>query len=36
VFTQNYQSDTFSDSVKKTLVLRKSGDQWLITQETTE
>jgi tetratricopeptide (TPR) repeat protein len=32
-FVQNYQSDTFSDSVKKTLLLKKSGDQWLITQE---
>lgn len=36
VFTQNYQSDTFSDRVKKTLLLRKSGEQWLITQETSE
>lgn len=36
VFTQNYQSDTFSDRVKKTLILRKSGNQWLITQETSD
>jgi tetratricopeptide (TPR) repeat protein len=36
VFTQNYQSDTFSDRVKKTLLLRKSGEQWLITQEASE
>jgi len=32
-FTQGYQSDTFSDSVKKMLILKKSGDRWLITQE---
>jgi ketosteroid isomerase-like protein len=36
VFTQNYHSDTFSDSVKKTLILKKSGNQWLITQEISE
>jgi ketosteroid isomerase-like protein len=36
VFTQSYQSDTFSDSVKKTLILKKSGERWLITQETSQ
>ena len=32
-FTQGYQSDTFSDSVKKMLILKKSEDRWLITEE---
>jgi tetratricopeptide (TPR) repeat protein len=35
-FTQNYQSDTFSDSVKKRLLLKKTGDRWLITEEASQ
>ena len=35
-YTQNYRSDTFSDSVKKTLLLKKSGERWLITQESSQ
>ncbi len=34
-FTQMYDSDTYSDRVKKTLLMKKEGNQWLITQEGT-
>jgi tetratricopeptide (TPR) repeat protein len=34
-FTQVYQSDTYSDRVKKTLVMRLENNKWLITQEQT-
>lgn len=32
-FVQQYQSDTFSDRVRKTLLLKQSDDHWLIVQE---
>lgn len=32
-FVQHYQSDTFSDRVRKTLLLKQSDDHWLIVQE---
>ena len=35
-FTQKYTSDTYSDSVNKTLLFRKSNDRWLIVQEKSE
>lgn len=35
-FQQDYQSDTYSDSVIKTLLFRKLNDRWLIVQEKTE
>ena len=35
-FLQNYQSDTFSDSVTKTLLFRNLNGQWLIVQEKNE
>lgn len=34
-FTQNYQSDTYSDHVVKTLTFKKVDAKWLITSETT-
>lgn len=34
-FTQIYQSDVYSDRVKKTLVLKQENNRWLITQEQT-
>lgn len=34
-FTQNYQSEVYSDRVKKTLLLRLENGKWLITQEQT-
>jgi len=34
-FTQNYQSDVYSDRVKKTLLLRLENGRWLITREQT-
>ncbi len=34
-FTQAYQSNTYSDKVKKELLMRKIADKWLITQERT-
>lgn len=34
-FTQTYQSNTYSDKVKKELLMRKIADKWLITQERT-
>ncbi|MGH8246832.1 MAG: L,D-transpeptidase Cds6 family protein, partial [Gammaproteobacteria bacterium] len=34
-FVQQYQSDTFSDRVKKILLLKQTGDHWLIVQERT-
>ncbi len=34
-FTQAYQSDTYSDKVKKEILMRKVADEWLITQERT-
>lgn len=33
-FLQDYQSDAFSDRIRKALLLKKVGDRWLITQET--
>lgn len=32
-FTQAYQSDTYSDKVKKEILMRKVSNTWLITQE---
>jgi tetratricopeptide (TPR) repeat protein len=34
-FTQSYQSNTYSDKVKKELLMRKVSDKWLITKEIT-
>lgn len=34
-FTQGYQSDTYSDKVRKEILMRKVADEWLITQERT-
>jgi tetratricopeptide (TPR) repeat protein len=34
-FTQNYQSDVYSDRVKKTLILKLVNNRWLIAQEQT-
>ena len=34
-FTQSYQSEVYSDRVKKTLVLRLENNRWLITREQT-
>ena len=34
-FTQSYRSDTYSDKVKKEILMRKVEDKWLITQERT-
>ena len=34
-FSQNYQSDSYSDDVRKLISLQKIDDQWLITQEKT-
>ena len=34
-FTQNYQSDVYSDRVKKTLVLKLENNRWQIVQEQT-
>jgi len=34
-FSQNYQSDTYNDDVRKLISLQKIDDQWLITQEKT-
>lgn len=36
VFTQIYQSDTYGDRVKKTLLMKIENDRWLITQEETK
>lgn len=36
VFMQRYASDTYSDSVNKTLLFRKLNDRWLIVQEKSE
>jgi len=36
VFLQKYTSDTYSDSVNKTLLFRKLNDRWLIVQEKSE
>ena len=36
VFLQRYASDTYSDSVNKTLLFRKLNDRWLIVQEKSE
>ena len=33
-FLQGYQSDSINDRIRKMLLLKKSGDRWLITQET--
>ena len=33
VFQQNYQSDTFKSTGRKTLVMAKSGDRWQIREE---
>lgn len=35
-FLQDYQSDSYSDSVTKKLLYRKIGDRWLIVQEKSE
>lgn len=35
-FSQAYQSDTYSDKVKKEILMRKVADKWLITQERSE
>jgi tetratricopeptide (TPR) repeat protein len=34
-FTQVYESDTYSDRVKKTLLMKLEGENWRITQELT-
>jgi tetratricopeptide (TPR) repeat protein len=34
-FTQQYQSDTYSDKVKKEVLMVKTGGKWLITKERT-
>jgi tetratricopeptide (TPR) repeat protein len=34
-FTQSYQSNTYSDKVKKEILMRKVDNSWLITQERT-
>ena len=34
-FTQSYQSDTYGDKVKKEILMRKTKEKWLITQERT-
>ena len=34
-FSQNYQSDSYSDDVRKLISLQKIDDQWLITREKT-
>ncbi|MEX2353868.1 MAG: hypothetical protein WD709_06740, partial [Gammaproteobacteria bacterium] len=34
-FTQTYQSDVYSDRVKKTLLLKLENNKWLITLEQT-
>jgi len=34
-FSQNYQSDSYNDDVRKLISLKKIDDQWLITQEKT-
>jgi len=34
-FTQEYESDSYSDVTSKVLDLRRSGDRWLILRETT-
>lgn len=34
-FTQSYQSDVYSDRVKKSLLLRLENNRWLITREQT-
>lgn len=33
-FNQRYESDSFSDSVRKTLIMKKSGTDWKIVEET--
>lgn len=33
-FWQDYQSDTIDDRIRKTLLLKKTGERWMITQET--
>ena len=33
-FMQDYRSDSINDRIRKTLLLKKVGDRWLITQET--
>ncbi len=35
-FTQNYQSDIYTDRVKKTLLLKLDNNKWLITEEQTK
>ena len=35
-FSQDYQSDTYSDSVTKTLLFRNRNNRWLIVQEKSE
>jgi hypothetical protein len=35
-FTQVYQSDIYSDRVKKTLLMKSEQDNWRITQELTQ
>ena len=36
IFSQDYQSDTYSDSVTKTLLFRNMNNRWLIVQEKSE
>jgi hypothetical protein len=35
-FTQIYQSDTYADRVKKTLLMKLEDSDWKITQELTQ